>query len=171
VWPAVPGGGPGGALPPHAWKILFKEGGMGTMYPLFYALLQRALRHDAAARQQQHQPPPSPGLAQAQQEVGELQRKVCGCLSAPSRCRLLLALQLASGLILRWRCPRNAHEDPPPPPTILDAAAQAFIDPSDPSTIYLTQPVDEAARLPHQPVYAECYGKDDKPYEPMGLRP
>lgn len=83
AWPAVPGGGPAGALPPHSWKILFNEGGMGTMYPLFYALLQRAHRHEAAARQQP--PPPQqqqqqhwqqPNLAQAQQEVGELQRKV-----------------------------------------------------------------------------------------------
>lgn len=51
IWPAVPGGGPGGQLPPHKFKVMFKDGGMGTLYPLFYALRQRAQRADAAARQ------------------------------------------------------------------------------------------------------------------------
>lgn len=46
-----------------------------------------------------------------------------------------------------------------------------FVDPNDPSTIYLSQPVDESQRLSYQPVYAANYGKEEKPYEPMGLRP
>ena len=45
-----------------------------------------------------------------------------------------------------------------------------FVDPNDPSTIYLSQPVDESQRLSYQPVYAANYGKEEK-YEPMGLRP
>lgn len=51
VWPAVSGGGPSGTLPPHSFKVLFKEGGIGTFYPLFYALTERARKADAAARQ------------------------------------------------------------------------------------------------------------------------
>lgn len=51
------------------------------------------------------------------------------------------------------------------------ACACRFVDPNDPSTIYLSQPVDESQRLSYQPVYAANYGKDEKPYEPMGLRP
>jgi hypothetical protein len=46
-----------------------------------------------------------------------------------------------------------------------------FVDPNDPTTIYLSQPVDESQRLAYQPVYAANYGKDEKPYEPMNLRP
>lgn len=51
MWPAVEGGGPAGTLPPHDWKVLFKNGGIGTLWPLYYALVQRARRADAAARQ------------------------------------------------------------------------------------------------------------------------
>lgn len=43
VWPAVEGGGPGGSLPPHNFKILFKEGGIGTFYPLYYTLTEKAV--------------------------------------------------------------------------------------------------------------------------------
>jgi len=109
VWPAVPGGGPGGGLPPHNFKVLFKEGGIGTVYPLFYALAERARKADLAARQ---------GTLQQNKEV-------------------------VDGIV---------HK--------------AFVDPNDPSTIYLTQPVDDSQRLNHQPVYAANYGKDEK-YQPM----
>mmetsp|Transcript_11824 Transcript_11824/g.35409 ORF Transcript_11824/g.35409 Transcript_11824/m.35409 type:complete len:217 (-) Transcript_11824:160-810(-) len=44
--------------------------------------------------------------------------------------------------------------------------ATAIVDPSDPSKIFLTQPVDESRRLPSTPVYASNYGTDEK-YEPM----
>lgn len=44
------------------------------------------------------------------------------------------------------------------------------MDPADPSTIYLTQPVDESQRLGAAPKYAANYGQDEK-YEDMGLRP
>eukprot|EP00775_Hariotina_reticulata_P002184 gene2184-2502_t len=114
VWPAVPGGGPSGTLPPHSFKVLFKEGGIGTFYPLFYALVERAKKADAASKQG--------SLAQNTQVVQELVHK-------------------------------------------------AFVDPNDPSTVYLSQPVDESQRLQYQPTYAANYGKDDKPYEPMNLRP
>jgi hypothetical protein len=39
-------------------QVLFKSGGIGTLYPLYYALVQRAKRADAAAKQQ------APGVAQ-----------------------------------------------------------------------------------------------------------
>jgi WW domain-binding protein 2 len=131
-FPAVEGGGPLGALPPHKWKVLFKNGGMGTLYPLFYALRQRALRADAAARASAaaaaHAPAPAQPqqqepLERAAQDVGELQRK-------------------------------------------------AFVDPNDPSTIYLAQPVGDSDRLPHPaPRYAPNYGRDDERLEGTGLRP
>jgi hypothetical protein len=37
--------------------------------------------------------------------------------------------------------------------------------------VYLSQPVPHSQRLAFQPNYAANYGKDDKPYEPTGLRP
>lgn len=45
-----------------------------------------------------------------------------------------------------------------------------FVDPNDPSTVYLSQPVDESQRLHYQPTYAANYGAAEK-YEPMNLRP
>jgi hypothetical protein len=55
--------------------------------------------------------------------------------------------------------------------TIIAAAAAAaadlsFVDPNDPSTIYLSQPAAESQRLQYQPAYAPNYGQDEK-YEPM----
>jgi hypothetical protein len=129
-FPAVEGGGPSGALPPHKWTVVFKSGGMGTLYPLFYALRQRALRMDAAARASAaaaaHAPQQkslSPPLAAEQADVSELQRK-------------------------------------------------AFVDPNDPSTIFLAQPVGEGDRLARPaPAYAANYGKDESYVEGTGLRP
>lgn len=72
VWPAVEGGGPSGRLPPHNFKVLFKEGGMGTFYPMYYALVDKA-RKMAAAAAQQPQPPPS--MEQDKQAVQELVHK------------------------------------------------------------------------------------------------
>lgn len=68
------GGGPGGSLPPHKWKVLFKEGGMGTFYPLYYALVDKARKVAAAAAQQQQQqgapaPFPEPDKAAVEQLV------------------------------------------------------------------------------------------------------
>eukprot|EP01025_Chloroclados_australasicus_P029046 TRINITY_DN2886_c0_g1_i1.p1 TRINITY_DN2886_c0_g1~~TRINITY_DN2886_c0_g1_i1.p1 ORF type:complete len:223 (+),score=33.62 TRINITY_DN2886_c0_g1_i1:102-770(+) len=48
--------------------------------------------------------------------------------------------------------------------------ATAFVDPNDPTRVFLTQPVDESCRLPVAPVYAANYGQPET-YEPMGLRP
>eukprot|EP00882_Tetradesmus_deserticola_P002287 GHRQ01002441.1.p1 GENE.GHRQ01002441.1~~GHRQ01002441.1.p1 ORF type:complete len:213 (+),score=79.22 GHRQ01002441.1:234-872(+) len=109
VWPAVDGGGPSGTLPPHSFKVLFKEGGIGTVYPLFYALTERARKADAAQRRA--------SLAQTAPAVQELVHK-------------------------------------------------AFVDPNDPSTVYLSQPAAESQRLQYQPTYAPNYGQDEK-YEPM----
>ncbi len=47
---------------------------------------------------------------------------------------------------------------------------QAFVDPNDPSKVFLTQPVDERERIP-APVYAPEYGQPEEPYRPTGLRP
>jgi hypothetical protein len=46
---------------------LFKEGGIGTFYQLFYALVERAKKADAASRQS--------SLAQTTQVVQELVHK------------------------------------------------------------------------------------------------
>ncbi len=57
VWPAVPGGGPLGQLPPHDFKLYFKEGGIGTFYPLYYTLTVRAkqaIEQAAAQRRRGH---------------------------------------------------------------------------------------------------------------------
>lgn len=45
----------------------------------------------------------------------------------------------------------------------------AFVDPNDPTTLYLSQPVQQ--QLPEQPRYSPLYGQDDAPYEGTGLRP
>lgn len=121
VWPAVEGGGPAGTLPPHSWRVLFKEGGIGTVWPLYYALTQRARRADAAARAAG-----DAGAGASQQQPGADEAE---------------AAKLASA---------------------------AFVDPADPTTVYLTQPVGDAQRLRERPKYAANYGRDDdKPYEPM----
>lgn len=49
---------------------------------------------------------------------------------------------------------------------VKETVNQAFVDPSDPTTIYLVQPVEDSARLPNVPVYAANYGKDEA-YAPL----
>lgn len=51
VWPATEGGGPAGGLPPHEWRVNFKSGGIGTVWPMYYALVARARRAEAAVKQ------------------------------------------------------------------------------------------------------------------------
>ena len=47
-------------------------------------------------------------------------------------------------------------------------AAHRFVDPSDPSKVFLTSPVDEAHRAPSAPVYAPNYAATQhERYEPM----
>ena len=48
---------------------------------------------------------------------------------------------------------------------IKDTVATAFVDPSDPSKIILTQPAQEN-RIPTAPVYAPNYGREEA-YEDM----
>lgn len=115
VWPATEGGGPAGTLPPHEYKLYFKEGGVGTLLPLYYRFVSTARL--TLQRSRPSAPPAS--------------------TSAPS------APQAPSSLV-----------------------ATALVDPSDPSKIFLTQPVGDADRLPEAPVYASNYGQDEK-YEPM----
>ena len=47
----------------------------------------------------------------------------------------------------------------------------SFVDPGDPSTLYLAQPVAAGDVLREQPVYAADYGKEEDRYESTGLRP
>jgi hypothetical protein len=49
---------------------------------------------------------------------------------------------------------------------LLCVITYRFVDPNDPSTIYLSQPAAESQRLQYQPTYAPNYGQDEK-YEPM----
>ncbi|KXZ56958.1 hypothetical protein GPECTOR_1g864 [Gonium pectorale] len=123
VWPAVERGGPAGELPPHDFRIYFKEGGIGTFYPLYYTLAERAKQALAAAQ--------------------ERARGGGG-----------------GGLV-----------EPNPPTYVAGLVSHAFVDPADPSTVYLAerQPVDESARLASAPRYAANYGQDEV-YEPMEPR-
>jgi hypothetical protein len=113
VWPATGGGGPAGTLPPHEYKLYFKEGGVGTLLPLYYRLVSQAR----------------------------------------------LTLQ-------RTGAPAQANAVPSAPQAPQSLAATALVDPSDPSKIFLTQPVSDEDRLPSAPVYASNYGQDEA-YEPM----
>ncbi len=44
---------------------------------------------------------------------------------------------------------------------IQDTVATAFVDPSDPSKIFLTQPHSDDDRIPTAPAYATNYGQDE----------
>jgi len=87
VWPAVLGGGPAGTLPPHKFTLYFMQGGIGTLYPMFYTLADRAKRS--------------------------------------------FGLQGPGG------------RDPTPASFACSLASSAFIDPNDPTTVYLSQPAGE----------------------------
>jgi len=52
------------------------------------------------------------------------------------------------------------------PADLPTGGGQAFVDPNDPTRVFLSQPVDDSQRLDHAPVYAANYGKDES-YEPM----
>eukprot|EP00195_Chlamydomonas_chlamydogama_P002390 CAMPEP_0202922856 /NCGR_PEP_ID=MMETSP1392-20130828/78143_1 /ASSEMBLY_ACC=CAM_ASM_000868 /TAXON_ID=225041 /ORGANISM="Chlamydomonas chlamydogama, Strain SAG 11-48b" /LENGTH=224 /DNA_ID=CAMNT_0049616509 /DNA_START=50 /DNA_END=724 /DNA_ORIENTATION=+ len=116
VWPAVDGGGPAGTLPPHKFIVYFKEGGIGTFYPLYYTLTERA--------------------------------------------KQVFALNTGQHMA------RTAQVEPNPESYAQGLASKAFVDPSDPTKIYLSQPVDESQRLPDRPKYAANYGQDEV-YEDM----
>uniref|UniRef100_A0A7S0RKJ1 Uncharacterized protein n=1 Tax=Chlamydomonas leiostraca TaxID=1034604 RepID=A0A7S0RKJ1_9CHLO len=114
VWPAVQGGGPGGSLPPHDFKIIFKEGGIGTFWPLYYTLSVRAKN----------------ALEEAQ------------------------------------AAHRRGPVDANPAPYAEGLVQRAFVDPSDPTTVYLAQPaVPPESRVKQAPKYAANYGEDEA-YEP-----
>ena len=50
----------------------------------------------------------------------------------------------------------------------IQPTGQAFVDPNDPTCVFISQPVPEAQRLDHAPVYATNYGKDEV-YEPLPI--
>lgn len=103
-WPAEPGGGPAGQLPPHKFALYFKEGGVGTFLPLYYNFMEAMRQH----QQQQQQQPQRPQQSQA----------------------------------------------------INHMVATAFVDPSDPSKLVLTQPA-QGQEAPSAPVYAANFGEDE----------
>jgi len=118
VWPVGEGLGPGGSSPPHQYRLYFKEGGAGTLLPIYFNLLFRARpNQDDSLASKAQQPPPPASFAEVDKMV---------------------------------------HT--------------AFVDPSDPTKVFLSQPVEEEKRLKDPPVYAPNYGKDGA-YEPMNLRP
>ena len=111
MWPAVDGGGPAGALPPHSFTLFFLDGGIGTFYPLYYTLAERA-------------------------------KGTFGTGAALST--------------------TGSRTDPNPESFASQLASRAFIDPNDPTTVYVTQPAEESQRLPDRPVYAANFGHDDE---------
>lgn len=111
-WGVAPTGGEDRTRPPHKFKISFKAGGIGTLYPMYYMMKQRAAQTLPAATAP-HQP------------------------ASTAQCEQM--------------------------------AAKAFVDPSDPSHVFLTQPVGEDKRLHEPPKFAANYGQDEK-YEGMEPR-
>lgn len=64
---------------------------------------------------------------------------------------------------------REEMRDPLPASTAEGLASRAFVDPNDPSTIYLTQPTSEGQRLArprYEEKYAASYGEDEE-YEDL----
>jgi hypothetical protein len=126
-WPAVEGGGPAGNLAPHAFSLYFLQGGIGTFYPLYYLLVEKA--RDAFSR----------SAAQRAMEGEE-----------------------GSG----WR---EEMRDPLPAPLAESLASRAYVDPNDPSKIYLTQPTEGSERINrprYEEKYAATYGEDEQ-YEDL----
>lgn len=62
---------------------------------------------------------------------------------------------------------------PSAPPSYVDLPTNwhntAFVDPSDPTTLYLAQPSVPSA--PSAPVYSPIYGNDTQAYQDTGLKP
>eukprot|EP01026_Neomeris_dumetosa_P031493 TRINITY_DN24970_c0_g2_i1.p1 TRINITY_DN24970_c0_g2~~TRINITY_DN24970_c0_g2_i1.p1 ORF type:complete len:215 (-),score=23.93 TRINITY_DN24970_c0_g2_i1:228-872(-) len=65
---------------------------------------------------------------------------------------------------------QQPQEQQPQQQGLQTMLATAFVDPNDPTHVYLTQPVEESQRLPEAPVYAANFGQPET-YEAMGLRP
>ena len=61
---------------------------------------------------------------------------------------------------------RRAREELANHSVMNEQTSQAFVDPNDPTHIFLTQPVGPETRLPNAPVYAANYGEDEA-YAPM----
>lgn len=61
---------------------------------------------------------------------------------------------------------RRAREELANHSVMNDQSSQAFVDPNDPTQIFLTQPVGPETRLASAPAYAANYGQDEA-YDPM----
>lgn len=101
VHPVIPEGEHRALYSPHAFKIIFKEGGCGTFVPLFFNLLKFIRQY-----------PPQPNQPQFQQSPQQMSGSV--------------------------------YNDPFPtvPPPTEEIVRQAYVDPNDPTKIYLQQPYD-----------------------------
>jgi WW domain-binding protein 2 len=106
-WPVCEGGGPDGSLPPHAYKLFFLEGGVGTFLPLYFTFI-------TSAREQERN-----------------RKNITAAASQPD-----FHLQMN----------------------------QAFVDPNDPTSLFLTQPVSQTTA--QAPVYAANYGANEV-YQPL----
>ena len=121
VWPAVEGGGPRGEFAPHDFKLTFKDGGCGTIIPLYLSLVRHA------------------------REQFQRQRKA-------------------------EREAREAESHSATPSDWEGRLKRAFVDPSDPSTIFLAQPANLPEVLPTAPQYEEIFAPNygvDEEYEPI----
>lgn len=61
---------------------------------------------------------------------------------------------------------RRAREELANHSMMNEQSSQAFVDPNDPTKIFLTQPVGPESRLASAPAYASNYGQDEV-YAPM----
>eukprot|EP00882_Tetradesmus_deserticola_P017096 GHRQ01018294.1.p1 GENE.GHRQ01018294.1~~GHRQ01018294.1.p1 ORF type:complete len:140 (+),score=22.14 GHRQ01018294.1:76-495(+) len=90
----------------------------------------------------------------------------------PWRACLAGSEQSVSTVVMCWHCPEMMLLCCLPLLPLLLVLLPAvvflfrFVDPNDPSTVYLSQPAAESQRLQYQPTYAPNYGQDEK-YEPM----
>ncbi|CAG9465725.1 unnamed protein product [Pedinophyceae sp. YPF-701] len=122
-WPAVDGGGPGGTLPPHDFKLWLKNGGCGTLLPLYLRAVREA--REAMARQRQ--------------------------------------------------ADENARQWGGTPGVWDESLRVAFVDPSDPSKVFVSAPPLDPSAPPlraapkYEEKYAANYGEDEV-YEPMHSR-
>jgi hypothetical protein len=83
VNPVLPEGAHWSERPPHSFKILFKEGGVGTFVPLFFNLL-KAIRAQMPQQQQAQSAPPSP-IPEQQPQVDEMMRSAYVDPNDPSK--------------------------------------------------------------------------------------
>ncbi|MCO5546596.1 hypothetical protein L7F22_000026 [Adiantum nelumboides] len=121
VHPVIPEGEHRALFTPHAYKIIFREGGCGTFVPLFFNLLKFV-----------RQFPPQTNEFQSQQNAQQSNSYV--------------------------------YNDPFPtasPPTD-EIIRQAYVDPNDPSKIYLQQPYDPSQSQLRRRTYVSSQSEEGR---------